>query len=306
MRRFPHPQVPGPYSEARIWDYYADYRSLIYDLQGLLLPQISTPKERLYRRLDRLPELISRLIKRGFRRRSRERLHKDWKIVHRYGRLCVRAEARAISSPEDEVMEGFDIERFMRSAPGAYFFRVAFPCWLLNGQWPHELFRLASRVERPSLVDLKRLIRIDNRVFHHPGLRDVLHPKDPVRRKSRLSEVKKALGAAPQVPTLANVKRRLVSHISRTSELFLPKRIKPSQINRLFDLVARAPHPLSGESRAGVLADHDLPVGDALRSAIKYYGKQWKLPEKPDKKYFESVQKLNAWLAYDPRHEKAA
>ena len=156
LRRFPHPQVPGPYLEARIWDYYADYRSLIYDLQGLLLPQISTPKERLYRRLDRLPELISRLIKRGFRRRSRERLHKDWKIVHRYGRLCVRAEARAISSPEDEVMEGFDIERFMRSAPGAYFFRVAFPCWLLNGQWPHELFRLASRVERPSLVESHR------------------------------------------------------------------------------------------------------------------------------------------------------
>ena len=38
----------------------------------------------------------------------------------------------------------------------------------------------------------------------------------------------------------------------------------------------------------------------------KYYGKQWKLPEKPDKKYFDSVRKLNAWLAYDPRHGKAA
>lgn len=299
---YPIAGVIGGHEDRRVWGYYEDYWSLLEDAIRSSDEPNAEEAIRWARRFANLPGIVQ-IACRWFLPLIPIEEHRRG---YRIGKCFCRFETlRLIDEACSGRLKGYDerlADQFVRSPAGGFFLRVAAPCWFLTGAWPWELFARASRVDRPDLRALKTLIAFDSRVIHHPVLQPVLHCDDLRKRRSREALVGKALGKPFQAPNRRQVKNGLAGLIARISAL-LGRRLRPLELQELFDLVHRTPCVATGRRPRGALVDPDLPAGDAWRKSIQRYGQRWKLPPVPDKKFFDGVRTLQAVLSYNPQHE---
>jgi hypothetical protein len=114
-----------------------------------------------------------------------------------------------LNGTSDDGMSEAEAGQFFGMSAVQFFFRVAFPCWVLHGKWPSRMLWMASRGGPAGLRALKDLIRLDNQVIHHPRLDNVLHPPQRALRQSRKSWLTRALNGKTAAISRVRLKYRL-------------------------------------------------------------------------------------------------
>jgi hypothetical protein len=119
----------------------------------------------------------------------------------------------AIRSLTSEEAIGFfgdvDPKRFFQDPAAQFFFRVAFPCLMLFGQWPSLLLNSATKLRNPNHKKLSGLIRLDKHVVSHPRVRRLMLSGPKAARQRHQGVVAQSLRSMPPIISRKKIKSRL-------------------------------------------------------------------------------------------------
>jgi hypothetical protein len=142
-----------------------------------------------------------------------------------------------LSGDLEEGMSEQEARHFFREPGVQFFFRVAFPCWVMYGKWPSRMLWIASRGGSVGLSALQDLIRLDNLVVHHSSLDHVLHPSKRTLRQARKSWLNRALSGKWASVSRSRLRYRLGRLIYDVGER-IGSPLKTPEISELFRIAA--------------------------------------------------------------------
>ena len=199
---------------------------------------------------------------------------------------CVGEWLKLAAIPVDQLPEPSieELQFIFDCSEVVFFFGVWVRAWLEYGETVTNLLWRATRAENPDIEALKKLIRLDARVIHHPLVGRVIHCQDQGQSRIREAAVGQALSRplSGEFP-IGKVKNMLAGLISRVSEM-LGDPLNAEEIREIFDSIAR---------ENGQLRDLDLPAGkEAWSKAIQRGKPFWKYLPQPDKDSLKTVRAL--------------
>lgn len=148
-----------------VWNrFYTDHRLLLTDLGSALGYSVdeTTGVVSLMKTLSWFSPVAPDLIKQSLIESINASYLRFRRCCFRWDEWLRRKHQRWLAdSDTDELLARTDCAALFSSIAGQFFFRVAFPCFMLHGRWPGFVLREAARRVRTNLKLPGSLVKVD-------------------------------------------------------------------------------------------------------------------------------------------------
>lgn len=214
--------------------------------------------------------------------------YKDWPKISRLAGFFRKQIDQIQWEDQRTALGKLDWGHAVKTEAVAWFFRTAFPCWILYGRWPWQLVADVSGGIRDAMQAVIALVQIDKRSIHLPVVREFLHDCPRHLVDGRIERVSKSWQTRPRKITRKQLKYRIGRLIQELgTRLACP--LNEPDITELF-CCARL-------INRGELADSDLAVGSSMTRSLNRENHHWHLPPVADMETLERVRALRGHFA---------